>query len=249
MATLENDGYSVFATEMARETLRELRDEVFILGEAGVRCLLDCVPVQKATAFLGRRLVDAGFLLESGVAVQAIAFDKTPSANWKVTWHQDVMYPFSERTRAPGFDIPSMKDGVNYSRPPIEVLSELVAVRLHLDRCDSSNGPLRVCPGSHKYGVLKSTGIPEVLARHGEVSAFADEGDAILMSPLLLHASSRALTPRHRRVLHVVFHSGRPTIERWHRALQVPNQLPDPTSPSVTPAAGAAGAPSVAAVH
>jgi hypothetical protein len=29
----------------------------------------------------------------------------------------------------------------------------------------------------------------------------------------------------------------------------VPNQLPDPTSPSVTPAAGAAGAPSVAADH
>jgi hypothetical protein len=28
-----------------------------------------------------------------------------------------------------------------------------------------------------------------------------------------------------------------------------PNQLPDPTSPSVTPAAGAAGAPSVAADH
>ena len=30
---------------------------------------------------------------------------------------------------------------------------------------------------------------------------------------------------------------------------RVPNQLPDPTSPSVTPAAGAAGAPSVAADH
>jgi hypothetical protein len=29
----------------------------------------------------------------------------------------------------------------------------------------------------------------------------------------------------------------------------LPNQLPDPTSPSVTPAAGAAGAPSVAADH
>jgi hypothetical protein len=29
----------------------------------------------------------------------------------------------------------------------------------------------------------------------------------------------------------------------------VPNHLPDPTSPSVTPAAGAAGAPSVAADH
>jgi len=42
----------------------------------------------------------------------------------------------------------------------------------------------------------------------------------------------------------------------WHAAqtkkamgARRPNQLPDPTSPSVTPAAGAAGAPSVAADH
>jgi hypothetical protein len=31
--------------------------------------------------------------------------------------------------------------------------------------------------------------------------------------------------------------------------VETPNQLPDPTSPSVTPAAGAADAPSVAADH
>ena len=30
---------------------------------------------------------------------------------------------------------------------------------------------------------------------------------------------------------------------------EVPNQLPDPTSPSVTPPAGAGGAPSVTADH
>jgi hypothetical protein len=39
-------------------------------------------------------------------------------------------------------------------------------------------------------------------------------------------------------------------IAYWERrSLLAPNQLPDPTSPSVTPAAGAAGAPSVAADH
>ena len=39
------------------------------------------------------------------------------------------------------------------------------------------------------------------------------------------------------------------TKEQLLRLLNPPNQLPDPTSPSVTPAAGAAGAPSVAADH
>jgi uncharacterized protein len=38
-------------------------------------------------------------------------------------------------------------------------------------------------------------------------------------------------------------------VLRDEPAQVVPNQLPDPTSPSVTPAAGAAGAPSVAADH
>jgi hypothetical protein len=36
---------------------------------------------------------------------------------------------------------------------------------------------------------------------------------------------------------------------RGRRRLNMPNQLPDPTSPSVTPPAGAGGAPSVAADH
>jgi hypothetical protein len=40
-----------------------------------------------------------------------------------------------------------------------------------------------------------------------------------------------------------------PSSNKFFGHLHVPNQLPDPTSPSVTPAAGAAGAPSVAADH
>jgi endonuclease YncB( thermonuclease family) len=38
-------------------------------------------------------------------------------------------------------------------------------------------------------------------------------------------------------------------VPPWKWGTKLPNQLPDPTSPSVTPAAGAAGAPSVAADH
>ena len=40
-----------------------------------------------------------------------------------------------------------------------------------------------------------------------------------------------------------------PSSTRFFCGKTTPNQLPDPTSPSVTPAAGAAGAPSVAADH
>jgi len=43
--------------------------------------------------------------------------------------------------------------------------------------------------------------------------------------------------------------SSKPGGKQGSVAHSVSNQLPDPTSPSVTPAAGAAGAPSVAADH
>ena len=42
-------------------------------------------------------------------------------------------------------------------------------------------------------------------------------GEALLMRPLLLHASSSAARPR---VLRIVYHSGAPVAEPWHRELR-----------------------------
>jgi len=61
----------------------------------------------------------------------------------------------------------------------------MLAVRIHLDRADSSNGGLRVLPGTHRMGRLS--------------------GEALLMRPLLLHASSRAVDPRARRVIPIEY--------------------------------------------
>jgi ectoine hydroxylase-related dioxygenase (phytanoyl-CoA dioxygenase family) len=90
---------------------------------------------------------------------------------------------------------------------------------LHLDDCDEVNGSLRVAPGSHRAGILKSTEIARAVAEHGEVPCLAKEGEALLMRPLLLHASSPARVPRHRRVLHLVYYSGERIAERWHREI------------------------------
>jgi hypothetical protein len=110
-----------------------------------------------------------------------------------------------------------VKDGIDYARPPVRVLEEMLAVRLHLDVCDAGNGPLRVSQGTHRSGILPMTKVPGRVEAHGEVACLAREGEALLMRPLLLHASSKALEPRHRRVLHVVFYSGAEVAERWHR--------------------------------
>lgn len=217
---LDRDGCALFASSISAAQRGELRTTVFQEGVAGTRCLLDVPVVKEAARHLLAELRAADVLPAGAVAVQAIAFDKTPSANWKVTWHQDVMFPFAAPVSHPGYDVPSVKEGVPFARPPRAVLEEMLAVRLHLDDCDHTNGPLRVSPGTHALGILKGADVADRLAAHGEHPCLAAEGEAILMRPLLLHASSQATAPKHRRVLHVVYHSGRAIPVTWHRQVR-----------------------------
>ena len=216
---LEHDGWTRVATGIDTECIVRLRATAFTEGSAGTRCLLDRPEVQTAALQLKRELIASGHLPASAIAIQAIAFDKTPATNWKVTWHQDLMFPFAAAASAPGFDLPTRKDGIDFARPPRAVLEELLAVRLHLDPCDATNGPLRVSPGSHREGLIPSSTCGARATRGGEVPCLAEQGEAILMRPLLLHASSQASQPARRRVLHFVYHSGSPVAEAWHRAV------------------------------
>lgn len=218
-STLNTLGYESFGPVVGTRDLAMARDTLFAQDRAGTRCLLDEPVVRDIVTAVLHTLAATGRLSSNAVALQAIAFDKTPSANWKVTWHQDVMFPFAGPVRADGYTLPSIKDGVDYARPPRQVLEALLAVRLHLDDCDETNGPLRVSPGTHQHGILRSTELTHTVARHGEVVCVARAGEALLMKPLLLHASSPALAPKHRRVLHLVYHSGEPLEEPWHRAV------------------------------
>jgi ectoine hydroxylase-related dioxygenase (phytanoyl-CoA dioxygenase family) len=216
---LKLDGWTRVATGIDAECIARLRAVAFTEGSAGTRCLLDLPEVQAAALQLKRELIASGHLPAAAVAVQAIAFDKTPATNWKVAWHQDLMFPFAAAASAPGFDLPTRKDGVDFARPPRAVLEELLAVRLHLDPCGPTHGPLRVSPASHREGLIPSASCGGRAARGGEVACLAEQGEAILMRPLLLHASSQASQPARRRVLHLVYHSGTPVAEAWHRAV------------------------------
>jgi ectoine hydroxylase-related dioxygenase (phytanoyl-CoA dioxygenase family) len=79
----------------------------------------------------------------------------------------------------------------------------MIAARLHLDDCPTDNGPLRVIAGTHGQGVLSRGEIRARVEKETETAICASAGDALLMKPLLLHASSPA--PAHRRVLHLEF--------------------------------------------
>jgi hypothetical protein len=214
---LEQVGYGFQRGALGREQLEILAK---LLPEpstaAGVRNLLwRGGEIRAALEFLGIDRLAEEALGERSFAVSAIAFDKTADANWKVPGHQDLMVPVEARVNEPGFDGWSWKAGVLHVEAPVEVLSKLIALRIHLDDCPASNGALAVIAGSHHRGKLRDAELA-ALAPESFTSCEAAAGDVLFMKPLLVHRSSPALSPSHRRVLHVVYASDDPGKSlRW----------------------------------
>ena len=143
--------------------------------------------------------------LPAAFPVRGILFDKNLRANWRVPWHQDLTIAVQEKLPTPGFGPWSVKAGVPHVQPPVAVLERMLAIRLHLDDCTADNGALRVIPGSHRCGELTSEQIVELQKARSAVVCEVPRGGALLMRPLLLHASSPASQPEHRRVLHIEY--------------------------------------------
>lgn len=141
----------------------------------------------------------------TALVVRSLFLDKTPNANWKVAWHQDLTIAVRERIDAPGFGPWSVKDGVPHVQPPVSILERMLTVRIHLDDCGEDNGPLQVLPGSHAAGRLDEKNIELWRTERSTLSCLADAGGAVLIRPLLLHASTSSSRPAHRRVIHLEF--------------------------------------------
>jgi ectoine hydroxylase-related dioxygenase (phytanoyl-CoA dioxygenase family) len=139
--------------------------------------------------------------------VRGILFDKVPAANWHVGWHQDQIIPVAERKDVPGFTAWSVKRGVPHVRPPASVLERMLTLRFHLDNCGPDNGALQVIPGSHKHGFLDDETIQYMVDDIEPIACEAPRGSVLMIRPLLLHASSPARSPSHRRVIHLEFAS------------------------------------------
>jgi ectoine hydroxylase-related dioxygenase (phytanoyl-CoA dioxygenase family) len=138
-------------------------------------------------------------------ACKATLFDKTPQANWKVAWHQDLAIAVHGEARPPGWKAWSLKAGVLHAQPPRTVLDNMLALRLHLDDCNASNGALRLIPGSHRDGRLDEAATEAWKARNTGLRCDVQAGGVLLMRPLILHASSAGDSPAQRRVLHLEF--------------------------------------------
>ena len=159
-------------------------------------------------ALAGRVQADArlaAMLPRSHVAVQCTSFEKSAERNWLVALHQDVAIPVAARVDHPACTGWSNKQGTWFVQPPVDVLAQLVAVRLHIDDCGPDDGTLNVVAGSHRQGRLGDEAALALRDARGVTSCPVPRGGAMAMRPLLLHASSKATGTSRRRVLHVLF--------------------------------------------
>jgi ectoine hydroxylase-related dioxygenase (phytanoyl-CoA dioxygenase family) len=225
---LERDGFAIVpgVTEPATvgrliQALENVSDSGSVRRREsvyGIRNLLDIVPeVRELAASRSVRALVEPVLGPDAFPVRGILFDKTPGANWNVVWHQDMTIAVQERRETPGFGPWSEKAGVTHVQPPPSILEGMLSLRLHLDTCDEDNGPLRVLPGSHRYGRLDAAATRQWRHEHPEVVCTVPTCGALLMRPLLLHASSDSRRPGHRRVIHIDFAAeDLPFGLRWH---------------------------------
>lgn len=207
---LEKNGFAILRSVVPTSQIQKLISALEAVPDqriaAGMRNLLSRSHGVRDFASSGIAFGIAKDILRTDpIPVRAILFDKTPAANWYVTWHQDLSIPVQSKVEVDGFGPWSTKDNVIHVQPPAKILEKMVSLRVHLDACAERNGPIKFIAGSHLSGILETENIAQWRDNHEAVIASANSGDVIAMRPLVLHSSSIAESPEHRRVLHLEY--------------------------------------------
>lgn len=142
------------------------------------------------------------YLTGKPALVRAIYFDKSPENNWLVTWHQDRTVAVSEQFEADGWRLWTRKADIWHVQPPVDVLENMVTIRISLDASDKNNGCLKFLAGSHKMGIIKSTDMLEFTKHKAAIYCETSVGSALVMRPHIVHGSEKAISQKPRRVLH-----------------------------------------------
>ncbi|MFU1857367.1 phytanoyl-CoA dioxygenase family protein [Sphingobacterium sp. NGMCC 1.201703] len=135
--------------------------------------------------------------------VKSIYFDKPETSNWYVSYHQDLTISVLKKINTEGFSNWTIKQKQYAVQPPLEILENIVTIRIHLDDTDAENGALNIIPGSHNKGVYRPETIDWTIEREENCSVPA--GGIMIMKPLLLHSSKRTSNNKRRRVIHIEF--------------------------------------------
>lgn len=206
---VERDGFAVVGGVFAAEELDALREALLELdiprSRAGIRHLMRETQVSEVAHSPAMRALAISVLGQNAFPFRATFFDKSPNSNWLVAWHQDTALPLREKREAEGWGPWSVKDGVIYAHAPARALEHVFALRLHLDDSNADNGPLKVLPGTQNHGVFSDEEIHRLAEEIPAVECCVGTGGVMAMRPLVVHASSKCVSDKPRRVLHIEY--------------------------------------------
>jgi len=229
---IERDGYAIVADALDTSMLAELETAIGAVtsgdgvydrgGVYAIRNLLELAPdVKKALNVSKIQDVVESVLGREAKLVRGLYLDKTPRANWAVSWHQDATVTVKARGEATGFGPWSTKAGVQHVMAPPGLLSYMLTLRLHLDDCGENQGALKAISASHQYGRLPEDSIGQFTG-FGVVSCHVSKGGILAFRPLLVHASEAATEPGSRRVIQLEFCARKlPLPLEWYEAYPV----------------------------
>ena len=210
MFSLEKDGFEILEKFVPIQIMDEIKQEVAYYDapypKYGIRSadkkfstiatlMKSSLLLEKATDVLGTK----------PEVVRVIFFDKTAENNWLVPWHQDRTIALNKKIEVEGWGRWSLKDGVHHVQPSIDVLDKMVTFRVHLDDSDRENGCLKVIPNTHIRGLLSQDEIQNITSYESYEYCEVKAGDVVLMRPHILHSSSKCVTPKHRRIVHIEY--------------------------------------------
>jgi ectoine hydroxylase-related dioxygenase (phytanoyl-CoA dioxygenase family) len=206
---VERDGFGIIPEVFTPLEIRRLVDGISAASShrsrAGIRHAMDL----ELVAELARQptLLDLAraVLGPAAFPFHATLFDKSSKSNWLVVWHQDTALPLRERREIVGWGPWSVKEGVVYAHAPARALSQVLALRIHLNDSTALNGPLRVLPATQTLGVLDDDRIHELSMKISAVECLVRAGGILAMKPLLIHSSSKSKADADRRVLHIEY--------------------------------------------
>ena len=220
--TFLRDGFAVVPTVVTESQCDVIQAciDAFDSDSPGTRSLLTHAWCRALAGTL-RAHAGVGALIPAGhVAVQCTYFEKSVDKNWLVPVHQDLSIPVRARVEHPALRGWSEKEGILFVQPPAELLETLVAVRVHLDPCLETDGPLQFVPATHTRGRIDAAEASRLRRNGPVVTCAVARGGALVMRPLALHTSSKAMGTSRRRVLHFVF--GPPELPhglQWEHAV------------------------------
>jgi ectoine hydroxylase-related dioxygenase (phytanoyl-CoA dioxygenase family) len=207
--TIKENGFVIlpglFSQEYLDRLLQEINESAPRRSRAGVRHALGLAPVAELSQQPEMIELARGVLGPDAFPFRATLFDKSPTANWLVVWHQDTALPLRQRVELPGWGPWSVKGGIAYAHAPATALTRVLALRVSFDDSTVENGPLRVLPRTHTMGVLSDDSIHELAARISPVDCIVPKGGVVAIRPLVVHASSKLQTEMPRRVLHIEY--------------------------------------------